>query len=360
MQVRYENINKKFGNVHVLKNLHLTVNDGEFLVLLGPSGCGKSTALRMLAGLENPTSGEIYIGGQPVTDMDPKDRDISMVFQSYALYPHMSVFENITYPLKIRKVPKAERKKKADDIAEILEIGDLLKRKPKELSGGQRQRVALGRSLIRQPNVFLMDEPLSNLDAKLRVHMRGEIKRLHSELGITSVYVTHDQTEAMTMADRIAIMEGGHLQQLASPDEIYHQPANRYVGGFIGSPAMNSVKGRLNVKTASLDFGTFTIPIDQEWQEILEKRLSGQDIYLGIRPENVRVATKPAENSIKGEVYVVEPLGKEVITIIRAGGHTIVAIVEPDLPLKMNQKVWLTFDEQKLHMFDGKTEEKVV
>ncbi|WP_018922129.1 ABC transporter ATP-binding protein [Salsuginibacillus kocurii] len=360
MEVRYENITKQFGETPVLENLNLTIHDGEFLVLLGPSGCGKSTALRMLAGLEDPTSGEIYIGNQPVTDMEPKERDISMVFQSYALYPHMSVFENITYPLKIRKVSKAERKKQADRVAEILEIGNLLKRKPKELSGGQRQRVALGRSLIREPNVFLMDEPLSNLDAKLRVHMRGEIKRLHTELGITSVYVTHDQTEAMTMADRIAIMEGGHLQQLAAPNEIYNKPTNKYVGGFIGSPAMNFVKGRYKGKEDRLDFDVFDFPIDHEWREIFERELSGDDLYLGVRPEDVQVSTTPQPGAVKGEVYVVEPLGKEMITIVRVGDHTVMACIEPDVDIEMNQEVWLQFKNHKLHMFDGKTEAKVV
>ncbi|MBB6448778.1 multiple sugar transport system ATP-binding protein [Geomicrobium halophilum] len=340
--------------------MNLTIKDGEFLVLLGPSGCGKSTALRMLAGLEDPSSGEIYIGHQPVTDMDPKERDISMVFQSYALYPHMSVYENITYPLKIRKTPKAERKKKADEIADILEIGDLLNRKPRALSGGQRQRVALGRSLIRQPNVFLMDEPLSNLDAKLRVHMRGEIKRLHSELGITSLYVTHDQTEAMTMADRIAIMEGGHLQQLAQPNEIYHKPANKYIGGFIGSPAMNMVSGYWKTKEGKIDLDAFVWDIDREWQEILEKQLSGENMYLGIRPEDVEVSASPISEGIEAEVYVVEPLGKEMIAIMKVGDHTITAIVEPDMPLDMNQKVWLTFNSNKVHVFDGSTEKKVV
>jgi multiple sugar transport system ATP-binding protein len=360
MQVKYVNVSKSFGNLQILKDFNLTVKDGEFLVLLGPSGCGKTTALRMLAGLEDPTSGEIYIGNQMVNDVEPKDRDVAMVFQSYALYPHMTVYENISYPLKIRKIPAGEMRRLVEDVAQKLQIEHLLHRKPRELSGGQRQRVALGRALIRKPNVFLMDEPLSNLDAKLRVQMRGELKRLHSELGITIIYVTHDQVEAMTMADRIAVMNGGCLQQLDSPDEVYNNPANRFVGGFIGSPAMNFIPGRINRSRGQLEFTSFRYNLDAEWQGILEKELSDDELLLGIRPEDVEVHLTPVEGGVEGTVYVVEPTGKESILIVKVGDITVVADVEPDTRVEMNQKIWLTFKEQKMHIFDGKTEKMVV
>lgn len=356
MQVKFEHIHKQFGDTNVLKDFNLTIEDGEFLVLLGPSGCGKSTALRLLAGLEEPTSGEIYIGNKPVSHLEPKSRDISMVFQSYALYPHMTVYENITYPLRIKKVPHNERKQKASEIAEILGLENYLNRKPKELSGGQRQRVALGRALIRKPNVFLMDEPLSNLDAKLRAHMRGEIKRLHNNLGITSLYVTHDQTEAMTMANRIAIMNEGNLVQLASPDEVYSKPVNRYVGEFIGSPPMNFIEGRYITSKKQVDFGNYKQSMDKEWIEILETRLSNDKLYLGVRPEDIEVNVEMKEASMEAFVYVVEPLGKEIIVTLKSGDHLITAQVNADMKLEMNQKVWLSMSKNKIHIFDGKTE----
>src|SRR5699024_8868662 len=359
MQVKFDNVYKKFGEVEVLKNFDITIKNGEFLVLLGPSGCGKSTALRLLAGLEEPTSGEIYIGNNPVSHLEPKERDISMVFQSYALYPHMTAYENITYPLKIKKISKGERKKKADDIAVILGLENYLNRKPKELSGGQRQRVALGRALIRNHNVCLMDEPLSNIDAKLREHMRGKIKRLHEDLGITSLYVTHDQTEAMTMANRIAIMHKGNLVQLANPDKVYSKPVNRYVGEFIGSPPMNFIEGRYISGKNQVDFGNYNQSLDREWIEILDTKLSSDELFLGVRPENVFVSTEYEEGSMEAIVYVVEPLGKEIIVTLKSGDHLITAEVEADMELKMNQRVWLSMKKKSIHIFDGKTNENL-
>ncbi|WP_297487983.1 ABC transporter ATP-binding protein, partial [Thermococcus sp.] len=290
-EVQLINVWKVFGGFTAVKDMNLHVKDREFMILLGPSGCGKTTTLRMIAGLEEPTKGRIYIGDRLVADPEkdvfvpPRDRDVAMVFQSYALYPHMSVYDNIAFPLKLRKVPKSEVDKRVREVAEMLGLSELLNRKPRELSGGQRQRVALGRAIVRKPRVFLMDEPLSNLDAKLRVRMRAELKRLQRQLGVTTVYVTHDQVEAMTMGDRIAVINAGQLQQVGSPEEVYHKPANTFVAGFIGSPPMNFLEGTLT-EDGFVDFGEFRLKLLPDQFEVLrEENLIDKTITFGIRPE---------------------------------------------------------------------------
>jgi multiple sugar transport system ATP-binding protein len=306
--VRYEAVTKRFDAVEALKALDLEVPDGSFCVLLGPSGCGKTTALRILAGLETPTAGRVLIGDRDVTRVQPRDRDIAMVFQSYALYPHMTVRENIAYPLRIRGMSKADRAAAVERVATALEVSHLLERRPKQLSGGQRQRIALARAIVREPAVFLMDEPLSNLDAKLRASARGEIKRLQKRLATTTLYVTHDQAEAMTMADRVAVMRDGELQQVAPPHELYDLPANRFVATFVGSPPMNVVVGSLDRDTRSFAVGSSRIPLGERFEEVA----GSEAVELGVRPEDLRLA--PAGGiGLAGEVYVVEPMGNETL-----------------------------------------------
>jgi multiple sugar transport system ATP-binding protein len=358
-QVLMKDLNKKYDEVHAVKDVNLQIRDKEFVVLVGPSGCGKTTTLRMVAGLEEITAGEIVIGDRIVNDLPPKDRDIAMVFQNYALYPHMTVYDNMAFGLKMRKFPKAEIQKRVQDAAEILGIQELLKRKPRQLSGGQRQRVAVGRAIVRHPQVFLFDEPLSNLDAKLRVQMRVELKRLHERLETTAIYVTHDQVEAMTLGDRVVVMKDGWIQQVGEPLELYGKPANRFVAGFIGSPAMNFVE----VKIAEANGGL--------WAEAPGMRLAvppalasqlkahkGQGITFGIRPEDVRVATStdPEQYSFQATVEVVEPLGAEVLLDVQAGQHTLVARVEPTTRAKVHDKLRLTINPERVHFFDAKTE----
>ncbi|HYX87435.1 MAG TPA: ABC transporter ATP-binding protein [Gaiellales bacterium] len=309
MDVRYEAICKTFGATDAVSDLDLHVPDGAFLALLGPSGCGKTTALRILAGLEEPTSGRVLIGARDVTRLQPKDRDVAMVFQSYALYPHKNVADNIAYPLRVRKVAPAERARRVAEVARMLDIDGLLERAPRQLSGGQRQRVALARAIVRQPQAFLMDEPLSNLDAQLRLHMRAEIKRLQRDLGTTTVYVTHDQVEAMTMADLVAVMRAGRLQQVAPPGEIYARPANLFVARFCGSPPMNVLEGdagggRFRHPAGDIDIGS--------------ARHQGP-VKLGFRPEHARITAAGEPGALAGEVYVVEPLGNETLVAITVG-----------------------------------------
>jgi multiple sugar transport system ATP-binding protein len=317
--VSYRGIEKRFdAQVLALRSLDLDVPDGAFLVLLGPSGCGKTTALRILAGLELPTAGEVYIGERNVTRMQPRDRDIAMVFQSYALYPHMTVAENVGYPLRIRGLSKQERRAQVLGVAESLEIAHLLDRRPKNLSGGQRQRVALARAIVREPSVFLMDEPLSNLDAKLRTTMRGEIKRLQARLATTTLYVTHDQAEAMTMADLVAVMRDGELLQLGSPDEIYDRPANRFVGAFVGSPPMNVLEGELDADNRCLAIGGSRLALPDAIFRVCAAEGAG---ILGVRPEDLTVVAADAgdSSSLRGEVYVVEPMGNETLVQVLLG-----------------------------------------
>jgi multiple sugar transport system ATP-binding protein len=316
-EVEYRGVGMTFDDVVALESLDMTAHDGDFLVLLGPSGCGKTTALRVLAGLEAPTSGRVFLGEEDVTDRQPRDRDIAMVFQNYALYPHMSVEQNIAYPLRVRDVTKDERAKAVRRVAELLDIGHLLERRPKQLSGGQRQRVALARAIVREPACFLMDEPLSNLDAKLRVVMRGEIKRLQQELATTTLYVTHDQAEAMTMADHVAVLHDGKLEQLGPPDEIYERPANRFVAEFVGSPPMNVLLGELEPDRREFVVEGGAVPLD-------ERRLAAcadrEVTEIGVRPEDLRLVDPGRPGALTGDVYVVEPMGNETIVDVLVGG----------------------------------------
>jgi len=362
--IKFNHIKKSYGNnALTVKDFHLDVPDKEFLVLVGPSGCGKSTTLRMIAGLEEISDGELFIGDRMVNDVAPKDRDIAMVFQNYALYPHMNVYDNMAFGLKLRKFPKAEIDKRVKDAAKILDIDHLLDRKPKALSGGQRQRVALGRAIVREPQVFLMDEPLSNLDAKLRVQMRTEISKLHKRLETTIVYVTHDQTEAMTMGDRIVVMYDGIIQQVATPQEIYNHPANRFVAGFIGSPAMNFLNGTLVEDNRSLYFknGSISIQIPEGKAKILRaQNYIGQEVIFGIRPEDIHdelIFLESAPNAtFTSTIDVAENMGSELYLYLTSGENSITARVKGRSELKRGQSVKLAFDMNKCHFFDAKSE----
>jgi len=359
-RVVLKNLTKKFGKVVAVKNLSLEAKDRSFLVLLGPSGCGKTTILRCIAGLETPDEGEIYIGDKLVNDLPPRDRDVAMVFQSYALYPHMTAFENIAFPLKMRGVPKDEIKRRVKEVAELLKISHLLDRKPKQLSGGEAQRVALGRAIVREPKVFLMDEPLSNLDAKLRVYMRAELKRLQQHLKITTIYVTHDQIEAMTMADEVAVLSQGVLQQLATPDELYNHPKNLFVAGFIGSPPMNFITASLKAKKEKLFLvaENFELELTEDLANILKGK-EGLEVVIGIRPEDLKFVNK-SEGKIHGKVFMQEPLGSEVIVDIKVNDELIKVKERPDFRLEVGKDVWLTFDYNKLHLFDKKTGKAII
>lgn len=359
-EVRLVNVTKRFGKVTAVDKMNLDVKDREFMVLLGPSGCGKTTALRCVAGLENPDEGEIYIGGKEVNDLDPKERNIAMVFQTYALYPHLTVFKNLAFPLENAKVPKDDIEKKVHDVAKLLKIEQLLDRKPKQLSGGQRQRVALGRAIIREPQAFLMDEPLSNLDAKLRVYMRAELKKLQRDIGITTIYVTHDQVEAMTMGDRIAIMNEGILQQIGTPDEIYFRPSNIFVAGFIGSPPTNFFDCTLS-EDGALNCKEFTYQLPRELTEAMSKS-GAEDFVLGVRPQDTLVSKKTDEkrNHIKVTVEVVEPIGDQTILDLKVGDALVKAVVSPDFKTKTGDEFWITFSTDKIHIFDRKTGKTLV
>jgi multiple sugar transport system ATP-binding protein len=359
-KVLLRDLNKKYDETHAVKDVNLEIRDREFVVLVGPSGCGKTTTLRMVAGLEEITSGEISIDGLVVNDLPPMDRDIAMVFQNYALYPHMSVYDNMAFGLKMRKFGRDEIQKRVREAAEILGIQPLLARRPRQLSGGQRQRVALGRAIVRHPRVFLFDEPLSNLDAKLRVQMRVELKRLHERLETTAIYVTHDQVEAMTLGDRVVVMKDGLVQQVGEPLELYGRPANRFVAGFIGSPAMNFVEVAINSAGDAL------------WAEAEGLRLkvpahlaarmrsqSGQRLTLGLRPEALTLtngAEAASDSSFSTKVDVVEPLGNEILLNFRAGGVPMVARVDPGVRVKPHDSIRFAFDPERLHFFDAKTE----
>jgi multiple sugar transport system ATP-binding protein len=364
--IKFDHVEKYFGNVHILKDLNLDVADKEFLVLVGPSGCGKTTALRLLAGLEEITDGSIYIGDRRVNDVAPKDRDIAMVFQSYALYPHMSVYDNMAFGLKLRKTPKADIDKRVKEAAQMLGITQYLDRKPKALSGGQRQRVALGRAVVRDPAVFLMDEPLSNLDAKLRVQTRGEISKLHQRLGTTFIYVTHDQTEAMTMGTRIAVMRDGILQQLDRPQVLYDRPANMFVAGFIGSPAMNFFEAKLARGDGGLavDTGAFRVPVPPNLQPDLGKYLD-QPVYFGIRPEDIHDAKYvppgvETDTCVETTVTVTEPMGSEVYAYLQAGGKEFIGRFDPRTSAQPNQPIDVIMDMQRMHIFNRETEMALV
>ena len=353
--VTFDHVFKKYGDVTAVSDLNLEIGDGEFMVLVGPSGCGKTTSLRMIAGLEEISEGTLRIGDKVVNDVAPKDRDIAMVFQSYALYPHMSVRDNLAFGLKLRKVPKPEIEKRINEAAGILQLEKLLDRKPKELSGGQRQRVALGRAIVREPAVFLMDEPLSNLDAKLRVQTRAEIARLHQRLGTTMVYVTHDQVEAMTMGQRIAVMSEGLLQQVGTPQQLYDTPINRFVAGFIGSPAMNFVELPTGVGgQAELGDGAIRFPIPQNYREALQS--VGDKVIAGFRPEHLELSDIPAPvATLQGTADVVEYLGNEELLHVTVDGKEVVAIVDSSHRVRPGDVVQLKLPGDKLHLFNSET-----
>jgi multiple sugar transport system ATP-binding protein len=364
--IKFDHVWKRFGEVTVLKDLNIDINDQEFLVLVGPSGCGKTTALRCIAGLEEITDGNIMIGDRIVNDIPPKDRDIAMVFQSYALYPHMSVYDNMAFGLKLRKTPRAEIDRRVKEAAEMLSIGHLLDRKPKALSGGQRQRVALGRAIVRNPAVFLMDEPLSNLDAKLRVQTRTEISKLHQRLKTTFIYVTHDQTEALTMGTRIAVMKDGILQQLDTPQTLYDTPANMFVAGFIGSPAMNFFEAKLDRADGGgiVDFGSFRLPLPGTKLEGLNSYI-GKQVYFGIRPEDIHDAHYVPRGvdeaaRLTANVTVLEPLGSEVYAYVENGGKEMVGRLDPRTSARVGQPFEVVVDMAKMHLFDRETEKALV
>lgn len=359
--VTYDHVVKRFGDVTAVNDLNIQIEDKEFLVLVGPSGCGKSTALRLLAGLEDITEGQILIGDQVVNDVAPKDRDIAMVFQSYALYPHMSVYDNMAFGLKLRKTPKDEIKRRVEDAADILGIQDLLERKPRQLSGGQRQRVAVGRAIVREPKVFLLDEPLSNLDAKLRVETRANISKLHVQLQTTFIYVTHDQVEAMTMASRIAVMNRGILQQIDTPQVLYDTPGNLFVAGFIGSPSMNF----FNAKIAKYD-GKLYVEGNELHLQIPEDRVNvympyaGKEVIFGIRPEDIHnPAFVPADiyaQNVNAKVDITELMGNEIFVFLKTGNSDYVARVDPRSRYGIADDVQVVFNMANMHIFDKDTE----
>ncbi len=365
-----EHVRKVFGGkTEVLKDINISIDDGEFLILVGPSGCGKSTLLNSIAGLEDITDGVIRIGGQDVSRKSPKDRDIAMVFQSYALYPSMNVRQNISFGLEIRKIPKEEINTEVDRVAKLLQIEHLLDRKPSQLSGGQRQRVAMGRALARKPAIYLFDEPLSNLDAKLRVEMRTEIKKLHQNLGTTIVYVTHDQIEAMTLADRIAVMKDGILQQFGSPQEIYDEPNNIFVAGFMGSPSMNFVPtpvqkegGMLVAKLTTLEGTTFSLPLGDRGNVL--GKYEGKQVILGVRPErisNVSADGNPEDSIVlKSKAGVVEPTGPDTLVHMNLNGIEVNCRVDPDYKVKTGDPLEVIMDLSKAVFFDKDTEARIV
>lgn len=345
------------GNVDVIKEITLDINDKDFVVLVGPSGCGKSTTLRIIAGLEEITRGELYIDGKLSNDIPPKDRDIAMVFQNYALYPHMTVFDNMAFGLKLRKFSKDEIKKRVEHAAELLDISHLLKRKPKELSGGQRQRVALGRAIVREPKVFLLDEPLSNLDAKLRTQMRAEISKIHKKLGTTFIYVTHDQTEAMTMGNKIVVMKNGEIQQMDSPQNLYNFPCNTFVGSFIGSPQMNFIDATLvkNNENFSLQANGFSIPLPEYNNEII-RSYENKPIVMGIRPENLSDSPDRISSDTIGKlnatVDMTEMIGSDIYLYLTVNNNNIISKVDISCDFKSGDKIDVFVDTSKIHLFD--------
>jgi multiple sugar transport system ATP-binding protein len=359
--VKMDNVVKRFGKVSVIEGMNLDIHDHEFMVLVGPSGCGKSTALRMIAGLEEVTDGKILIGEKVVNDLPPKDRDIAMVFQSYALYPHMTVRENLEFGLRIRKMPQDQIDKLTNEAAQILGITHLMDRKPKQMSGGQRQRVALGRAIVRNPSVFLFDEPLSNLDAKLRVQMRAEIAKLQQRLQTTCVYVTHDQVEAMTMGHRICVLNAGKIQQVGTPLELYDHPTNVFVAQFIGTPPMNLIKGTIADGGSNIVGSKIKIPVPKGYRNA--GVTDGYKVVFGFRPENILHVDEKGRGETAGisaDVEIVEPLGHEVVVYARAGDDLLCATLDPHRAPKMGDKIDLLVELDALHLFDAETEKRII
>jgi multiple sugar transport system ATP-binding protein len=359
-RILLKDLTKKFNNVVAVNQINLEIFDKEFVVLVGPSGCGKTTTLRMVAGLEELTGGQIFIGDRVVNELPPKDRNLAMVFQNYALYPNMNVYDNMAYGLKMRKTPREEIRKRVYDAAKILGIEDLLERKPKQLSGGQRQRVAVGRAIVRQPEAFLFDEPLSNLDAKLRVKMRGEIKKLHERLKTTILYVTHDQVEAMTMADRVVVMKNGFIQQVGAPLDLFDKPENMFVAGFIGSPSMNFFKAEVQSR------GSAVYLVNRSFElRIPDGALPpsagtpGRETILGIRPEHISLYGRPDHEKIQAKVLVIEPLGAEVILELEGGEESFYAKVEAPVAVSTQENLDLYFNMRKIHLFHPQTEKRI-
>ncbi|OGS22683.1 MAG: glycerol-3-phosphate ABC transporter ATP-binding protein [Elusimicrobia bacterium RIFOXYA2_FULL_39_19] len=365
-EVTLKNVVKRYDKVLAVNSVNFEIRDREFCVIVGPSGCGKSTTLRMIAGLEEITEGEIWIGNKKVNDVPPKDRDIAMVFQNYALYPHMKVKENMSFGLRLRGYTKEEIEQRVSNAANILDINTLLERIPKALSGGQRQRVALGRTIVRKPKVFLFDEPLSNLDAKLRLQMRAELKKLHERLQTTSIYVTHDQVEAMTLGDKIVIMKDGLIQQIADPITIYSKPANKFVAGFIGSPAMNFIDCQVVKKNNNelwLDEGKIQVKAPEEYNDVLMPYVD-KPVVFGMRPEDIvdrlYSSISTPDNTVMVTVDVIEPLGNETLLHLTTGKNLFIARVNPYNQIKMHQSLEITFDLSKMHVFDKDTELAII
>ena len=365
VKVVLENLTKKFGKQLVVDQLNLEIQDKEFMVLLGPSGCGKTTTLNMIAGLEPVTSGNIYFDGNLMNEIPPEKRDIAMVFQSYALYPNMKVFDNIAFPLELRKISKNDITTQVNTAAEMLRIKNLLQKRPYELSGGERQRVALARAVVRKPKAFLLDEPLSNIDAKLRVYMRAELIRLQKELKTTMIYVTHDQVEAMSMADRIAVMSGGKLAQVADPLTIFDHPADQFVAGFIGTPPMNFLDCTYQKKgeESYLQLPTVKLMIDTDIAKIIEEQAKGQELIIGTRPQDIRIAEKKAsDEDFEIEIYAVEPLGTETVIDICyvACGLVFKATIARRFKANIGDMMWASLDKQRIHIFDKSTQKALV
>ncbi len=365
--IQLKNVVKRFGNVFAVRNFNLEIQDKEFVVFLGPSGCGKTTTLRLIAGLEHPEIGDILIDGHCVNDMSPADRDIAFVFQFYALYPHLTVYENIAFPLKAVKVTKPEIDDRVRKVAQILQITEVLDRKPSVLSGGEMQRVALGRAMVRQPKVYLLDEPMANLDAKLRIDTRAEIKHLHHDIGATTVFVTHDQVEAMSLADRIVVMHQGVLQQIGTPYEVYNKPKNLFVAGFMGMPSMNLLDTQLTSDSGNtvlqIDHTDVVLDLSHEQKSKLNANQEKNGYVIGVRPEHVRVSREPIGREITSNVHLIEPLGAVNIVDLSLGIHpetqeSIVLRVRthPIFKIDIGEKVWLDFDDKQMHLFDRDTE----
>jgi inositol-phosphate transport system ATP-binding protein len=355
MKVTLQNLSKHFGTVVAVDNINLDVNDGEFVALLGPSGCGKTTTLLMIAGIYRPTAGEIRFDERVVNQVSPSERNIGMVFQSYALYPHMTVYQNLTFPMRLQKTPKKAMDERAKRVADMLGIGELMERRPGQLSGGQQQRVALGRALVKEPDILLFDEPLSNLDARLRLTMRGEIKRLQLDLGITSIYVTHDQVEAMTMADRVAVIHQGALQAYCPPEELYDRPRTLFVASFVGNPPMNLWPAEVVAEDGAFLARHPDLAVPLPGERGLKAAGHGQ-VLLGMRAEDIHVS----EEGVPGEVFIVEPLGRDDVLTVRVGGVDLHVLADPDLRLRIGDRVHLTFDAHKVQLFDPASEQSLL